>query len=290
MESYENWSTEELIREPVDSELVVDPGLAREISRRPDAVPHLVRIIEDDNYFMKGSPGDGWAPIHACFLFGAIKTPDTMDAVFKLLRERDEELGDWITEDFPTTLANFGLAAVENLKKFISDRTTGLYQRSAASGALSTIAHKHPEIWDSTVSFYRQLLQEEDDPEHPGFLISDLSEFKDPEVLEDIRSLYEKGLVDDFIITMEDVDSIYSRPDEKMDYQRHLADPLEHFNPQEFERLWNISYKDRRIPDKLRRMLKPEKVGRNDPCPCGSGKKYKKCCMKKDLEERSKIA
>ena len=20
------------------------------------------------------------------------------------------------------------------------------------------------------------------------------------------------------------------------------------------------------------------KVGRNDPCPCGSGKKYKKCC------------
>jgi len=22
------------------------------------------------------------------------------------------------------------------------------------------------------------------------------------------------------------------------------------------------------------------KVGRNDPCPCGSGKKYKKCCGK----------
>ncbi len=22
----------------------------------------------------------------------------------------------------------------------------------------------------------------------------------------------------------------------------------------------------------------PKKVGRNDPCPCGSGKKYKKCC------------
>jgi hypothetical protein len=23
------------------------------------------------------------------------------------------------------------------------------------------------------------------------------------------------------------------------------------------------------------------KVGRNDPCPCGSGKKYKKCCEEK---------
>ena len=26
---------------------------------------------------------------------------------------------------------------------------------------------------------------------------------------------------------------------------------------------------------------KYEDVGRNDPCPCGSGKKYKKCCMTK---------
>ena len=23
---------------------------------------------------------------------------------------------------------------------------------------------------------------------------------------------------------------------------------------------------------------KEKKIGRNDPCPCGSGKKYKKCC------------
>ncbi len=27
-------------------------------------------------------------------------------------------------------------------------------------------------------------------------------------------------------------------------------------------------------------------TGRNDPCPCGSGKKYKKCCLKKDEEAR----
>lgn len=24
------------------------------------------------------------------------------------------------------------------------------------------------------------------------------------------------------------------------------------------------------------------KVGRNDPCPCGSGRKYKQCCAHKD--------
>ena len=32
-------------------------------------------------------------------------------------------------------------------------------------------------------------------------------------------------------------------------------------------------------------MSKKAKVGRNDPCPCGSGKKYKNCCLDKDLNE-----
>ncbi len=30
-------------------------------------------------------------------------------------------------------------------------------------------------------------------------------------------------------------------------------------------------------------VVKKAKVGRNDPCPCGSGKKYKACCLDKDL-------
>ena len=29
-------------------------------------------------------------------------------------------------------------------------------------------------------------------------------------------------------------------------------------------------------------VVKEKKVGRNDPCPCGSGKKYKHCCLRKE--------
>ena len=31
-------------------------------------------------------------------------------------------------------------------------------------------------------------------------------------------------------------------------------------------------------PAKKGAQVKRVKVGRNDPCPCGSGKKYKNCC------------
>jgi len=35
----------------------------------------------------------------------------------------------------------------------------------------------------------------------------------------------------------------------------------------------------------------PSKTGRNDPCPCGSGKKYKHCCLEKDqAAEHEKFA
>ncbi len=40
-----------------------------------------------------------------------------------------------------------------------------------------------------------------------------------------------------------------------------------------------------KMPEKKAPVRKGEKVGRNDPCPCGSGKKYKKCCGLNENEE-----
>ncbi len=45
------------------------------------------------------------------------------------------------------------------------------------------------------------------------------------------------------------------------------------------ERDMFLSHGDEGSREPVRR--KEEKVGRNDPCPCGSGKKYKKCCGRK---------
>ncbi|HDK41156.1 MAG TPA: hypothetical protein ENG93_00700 [Nitrospirae bacterium] len=39
-----------------------------------------------------------------------------------------------------------------------------------------------------------------------------------------------------------------------------------------------IRYNTGRGGEKPQTVVKSRKIGRNDPCPCGSGKKYKKCC------------
>ena len=47
----------------------------------------------------------------------------------------------------------------------------------------------------------------------------------------------------------------------------------------EIDHLNVITIHDRE--NKTKPMVSQKKVGRNDPCPCGSGKKFKKCCINK---------
>jgi preprotein translocase subunit SecA len=48
--------------------------------------------------------------------------------------------------------------------------------------------------------------------------------------------------------------------------------------PQMQQRAYNVSYSHGGSEEKRQPIRKEKKIGRNDPCPCGSGKKYKKCC------------
>ena len=57
----------------------------------------------------------------------------------------------------------------------------------------------------------------------------------------------------------------------KADWLYELPQWKEIFSEEELKKF----YKEQKESTIIR---KPKKIGRNDPCPCGSGKKYKKCC------------
>ncbi|WP_422447595.1 preprotein translocase subunit SecA [Thermoanaerobacterium sp. DL9XJH110] len=48
--------------------------------------------------------------------------------------------------------------------------------------------------------------------------------------------------------------------------------------PQRQQKTYNVTYSHGGSDEKPQPVRKEKKIGRNDPCPCGSGKKYKKCC------------
>ena len=61
--------------------------------------------------------------------------------------------------------------------------------------------------------------------------------------------------------------------DAKADWLYELPQWNNIFTPERKREL----YKEQKNSGTVR---KEKKIGRNDPCPCGSGKKYKKCCGK----------
>ena len=71
--------------------------------------------------------------------------------------------------------------------------------------------------------------------------------------------------------------------DKELLYKNMVAADAEWlYNLPEWEQIFDEGkrkalYKEQKASTTIR---KPEKVYPNDPCPCGSGKKYKKCCGK----------
>ena len=56
--------------------------------------------------------------------------------------------------------------------------------------------------------------------------------------------------------------------------EARLIDDIQENLPVIVQALYNF-WRNKRVGGKV--ATADEKVGRNDPCPCGSGKKYKKC-------------
>ena len=114
---------------------------------------------------------------------------------------------------------------------------------------------------------------ERQDPALNAFLILYLKELKSVESIDAIRQAYLSDSVDiDVLGDLEDVEielglrCARSTPRQKM---THLPD---------FDIFSRLGMED--DDDSVPFVNTSRKTGRNDPCPCGSGKKYKKCCLK----------
>lgn len=139
-----------------------------------------------------------------------------------------------------------------------------------------------------------------------GFFIAALIDVPCDELRELIDSSFDNGLVDDFIVSKKCV-ALAFEPDssrfqhfaERLHTIENFTDTLRHWasfrppppkkpvssrHPNPIPRP-NITSARPASSDVEITSPKPiveaePRVGRNSPCPCGSGKKYKKCCMR----------
>jgi uncharacterized protein YecA (UPF0149 family) len=117
--------------------------------------------------------------------------------------------------------------------------------------------------------------------------------------LAEVQQAYAEGLVDESITDLEGIERDLAAPKPSC-LERHTLiidaiDEMKHwacFHPED-SRPKRPSEVEVAVPspptpspsvvasyETAKPFIREPKVGRNDPCPCGSGKKYKKCCGK----------
>ncbi len=296
------YPTEVLIDIMTELRLYVNKKLAQEIARRDDAVFYIRKLIQDGKHWRSSGPGSGWSPIHAIHMLPLIKNKESFQLLLDIIRYHEDDLDDWLLEDVPCLLVAFGEEFIEPLKEFTEDETLEAFARSTATAALGTFGIKFPQHQNDIKQHLINLLETTEDGTFAGIAADDLASFHDPSVMPEIHRAFEYGIIDDPFVKedeLEDViNGVFSDMDEA-DFKRNTRDPLDHFSRENIEHLHLINYEEKDedefdyednsdINDKdfesevMSSLQKKEKIGRNDPCPCGSGKKYKKCCMGKE--------
>ncbi len=245
-------------------------------------IPELIRMATDAE--LNGGPADSpivYAPIHAWRALGHLRAEEAVVALLGLLRRIEEDQDDWVGEDLPKVLGEIGPAAIQPVTDYLADSSHGEWARVAAAKTIEMIAKSHPAIRaDCVTRLCAQLVRCDEQPEILNtFLISPLLELKAVEALAEIERAFASGRVD------ESVNGDWE------DAQIELGLKTTREHPRKPNRLteWQEEYQAQMAMDDAldeadgydapgEPYVAPPKVGRNDQCPCGSGKKFKKCC------------
>jgi hypothetical protein len=212
-----------------------------------------------------------WAPMHAWRALGQLRAAEALPALFDLLYRIDEYDDDWIGSEFPEVFALIGEPAIPGLAAYLATPANGLFARMCAAEGLSRIGTAYPDTRGQCAEILHQQLSRyrNNDPTLNGSVVGFLLDLKAAESLDLVREVYRQECADLMIAgDIEDVEI-------KFGVRQHRSSP----RPQLFEG-FSIP-KIPKTPEPVPAPAGKKKVGRNDPCPCGSGKKYKKCCLNK---------
>jgi len=245
-------------------------------------VPALIRLATDEQ--LHEGPQESpvvWAPVHAWRALAQLHAQEAIAPLIELLRRADKGWDDWVSEDLPKALVGFGAAALAPLTTYLAEAKHGEWARVAAARAIGLIGETHPELRAECVTRLCAQLDRcaEQSETFNAFLISPLWDLRAVEAMPVIERAYASGRVDESIQgDVEDVEIQFGlktrrKHPPKPNALTRLGEELRAagllqpgFDSTDPAPVINVPY------------IAPPKVGRNDPCPCGSGKKFKKCC------------
>ena len=280
------------------------------ISNREEITPHLLKILEQakDNPEEIVAEESYMAHIYAMFLLAQFREKRAYPLIVDFFSLPDdipyETTGDVVTGHLPKILASVSCGDTSLITALVENENAEEFVRGATLESLLALVACGEKSREEVMAYYQSLFHGRLEREYSqawNALISCCDSLYPEEVHEEIKQAFQDELIDELFINMEDVNRslVYGKQNtldklrsgrltlitdtvNEMESWACFQTPESHNEPwisdlqapiaQQFTQA-RLPQHQQSIPPK-----KQKKIGRNEPCPCGSGKKYKKCC------------
>lgn len=275
-------------------------------------VPRLIRVLRETTSAAAGgyvSKGD--AHVFALLLLSEFQAGEALPAILEAMSLPGtlplDLFDDVVTSILRRVLAQFAGERPEVIDKLIADRGLNEFVRWAAAETYINLIRDGRLTRAEAVLRLQQHLQralKEEDRPVIGPLVFVLSELSAKEAVDEIQEAYDRHLADGYLISLREVDESLREGAAKVEETLSYCPPTGILDTIEEVQYWAVFQKEpkRREPKSTGPILtsptvphlpptpqikasapppaptQSARVGRNDPCPCGSGKKFKKCC------------
>jgi len=228
----------------------------------PNVIADLIKLAQDEEAGSDDAPGDGWPPIHAVDLLIDLKAEAAIEPLLQVLKTSTYDA--IIYNRISIRLPELGAAVVEPALSLAHDQDIDDDFFEALCCVLSEVGVRDERIFECLCRHFEG---------NPVVGAGNFASYGDERALPLLRDAIEEfepiwdsefGMLEirEFLDAYEHIAGTV--PDDLLEHARNLQDAWE---DQQAE---NSS---------AEQPVVCTKIGRNDPCPCGSGKKYKKCCQ-----------
>ena len=248
-----------------------------ELGFSEEHVPELIRMATDDD--LNNADQDSvkvWAPLHAWRTLGQLQAVEAAKPLVRLFERLRHD--DWLPTELRKAFSLIGPTSIPAIAEFMADRGIEEICRISVPACLEQLAQDHPDHRDECVGVLAHQLSfyATNGTDLNAFLVLSLANLKATEAIDVIRKAFAadcidltlQGDVEDVEIAMglravrdtppPDVSLIPGLP--RLDLDNDGDEGFGDFPTGTFTNPF-------------------KQIGRNDPCPCGSGKKFKKCCL-----------
>ncbi len=261
---------------------------------RETLVADLIHVLDDGilrtPYFMSQAVKDeeAFAPVHALHFLAELNATESLDAVLRFLSLHPDALAFWFENSNHCSLfADIIRGDLPRVTAWLKSPGISCTGKSKLTDAMTHLARVEPPLREEVISRLEEVLtfliaspraDNVLDTQFISSLVWNCTDLRAIRLLPLITQAWEKNYLEEYILgSLHSISQDIAEPPPPAPATYSIVNLYKSYQPKSSPLRSGLMDSNRAAANDEPIQLH---AGRNDPCPCGSGKKYKKCCLR----------